>query len=47
MIPSGQGYFKGQNAVVFGSGTIGIAAAVAFKYFGMEKVMICDYSAFV
>lgn len=46
MIPSGQGYVKEQNAVVFGSGTIGIAAAVAFKYFGMEKVMICDYSAY-
>ena len=37
---------KGQNAVVFGSGTIGIAAAVAFRYFGMEKVMVCDYSDF-
>ena len=36
MIPWGEGkYVSGQNAVVFGSGTIGIAAAVAFKYFGM------------
>jgi threonine dehydrogenase-like Zn-dependent dehydrogenase len=32
--------------VVFGCGTIGIAAAVSLKYFGMEKVMICDYSEF-
>ena len=46
MIPSGQGYVKEQNAVVFGSGTIGIAAAVAFQYFGMKKVMVCDYSDF-
>lgn len=37
-------YVKGQNAVVFGAGTIGIAAAVAFKYLGMDKVMICDLS---
>ena len=39
-------YLSGQNAVVFGCGTIGIAAAVAFQYFGMKKVMICDYSDF-
>lgn len=39
-------YAAGQNAVVFGCGTIGIAAAVAFKHFGMEKVMVCDYSDF-
>lgn len=45
MIPCGKHkYITGQNAVVFGSGTIGIAAAVAFQYFGMKKVMICDYS---
>ena len=37
-------YIGGENAVVFGSGTIGIAAAVAFKYFGMKKVMVCDLS---
>lgn len=37
-------YLKGQNAVVFGAGTIGIAAAVAFQYFGMNKVMVCDLS---
>ena len=36
----------GQNAVVFGCGTIGISAAVALKYFGMDKVMICDYSEY-
>ena len=47
MISCGEkNYVKGQNAVVFGCGTIGIAAAVAFKYFGMEKVMVCDYSDF-
>lgn len=36
---------KNEKAVVFGCGTIGIAAATALKYFGIEKVMICDYSA--
>lgn len=47
MIPSGEHqYVAGQHAVVFGSGTIGIAAAVAFRYFGMEKVMLCDYSEY-
>lgn len=34
------------TAVVFGCGTIGIAAAVTLKYFGVEKIMICDYSEF-
>lgn len=37
---------KGESAVVFGCGTIGIAATVALKYFGMDKVMICDMSDF-
>lgn len=37
---------KNENAVVFGCGTIGLAAAVALKYFGLDKVMICDYSEF-
>lgn len=47
MIPCGDNkYVAGQNAVVFGCGTIGIAAAVAFKYFGMKKVMVCDLSDF-
>ena len=47
MIPCGKNaYVDGQNAVVFGCGTIGIAAAVAFLYFGMNKVMVCDYSDF-
>ena len=47
MIPNGkESYVSGQNAVVFGCGTIGIAAAVAFKYFGMDKVMVCDRSNF-
>lgn len=47
MIPCGQGqYVAGQNAVVFGAGTIGIAVAVAFKHFGMNKIMLCDRSDF-
>lgn len=37
---------KGENAIVFGAGTIGISAAIALKYFGCAKVMICDYSDF-
>ena len=37
---------KGENAIVFGAGTIGIAAAIALKYFGCDKVMLCDYSDF-
>lgn len=51
MIPAGTDadkkksvYVRGQNAVVFGAGTIGIAAATAFQYFGMNKVMLCDLS---
>lgn len=47
MVPNGTNqYVTGQSAVVFGCGTIGIAAAIAFQYFGMKKVMICDYSDF-
>lgn len=47
MVPDGyHSYVKGQNAVVFGCGTIGIAVAFAFRYFGMKKVMICDYSQY-
>lgn len=37
---------NGNNAVVFGCGTIGIAAAISLKYFGCDKVMICDLSDF-
>lgn len=37
---------KGENAIVFGAGTIGIAAAIGLKYFGCEQVMLCDYSDF-
>lgn len=37
---------QGENAIVFGAGTIGIAAAIALKYFGCHKVMICDHSDF-
>lgn len=36
----------GESAIVFGAGTIGIAAAITLKYFGCNKVMICDYSDF-
>lgn len=36
----------GESAVVFGCGTIGLAAAIALKWFGCEKVMICDLSDF-
>lgn len=35
-----------ETAVVFGCGTIGMAAAVTLKHFGMEKVLICDFSRF-
>lgn len=35
-----------ENAIVFGAGTIGIAAAIGLKHFGCNKVMICDYSDF-
>lgn len=34
----------GKNAIVFGAGTIGIATAIALKYFGCNKVMVCDFS---
>lgn len=34
----------GEHAIVFGCGTIGVAAAAALQYFGVEKVMICDLS---
>ena len=36
----------GQKAVVFGCGTIGVAAAVALQWFGVEQIMICDLSEF-
>lgn len=37
---------KGENAIVFGAGAIGLSAAIALKYFGCEKVMIVDLSDF-
>lgn len=37
---------RGEHAVVFGCGTIGMAAAVALKHFGMSKVMLCDVADF-
>ncbi|MGN0243042.1 MAG: zinc-binding dehydrogenase [Lachnospiraceae bacterium] len=36
----------GENAIVFGCGTIGIAAAIALKYFGCNQVLITDISDF-
>lgn len=36
----------GEKAIVFGAGTIGIAAAIALKFFGCEQVMLCDQSDF-
>lgn len=36
----------GEHVAVFGCGTIGIAAAVSSKYFGADKVMLCDVSDF-
>ncbi|MER7693692.1 zinc-binding dehydrogenase [Streptomyces sp. NPDC097610] len=36
----------GESALVFGAGTIGIAAAVALKHFGCGKVMLVDLSDF-
>lgn len=37
---------KGENAIVFCCGTIGIAASIGLKHFGCEGVMICDLSDF-
>lgn len=37
---------NGETAIVFGAGTIGIAAAISLQYFGCKKVMICDCSDF-
>lgn len=34
----------GENAIVFGAGTIGIAAAIALKEFGCKQVMVTDLS---
>ena len=36
----------GKTAIVFGAGTIGIAAAIALQYFGCGKVLVCDHSDF-
>lgn len=36
----------GESAVVFGAGTIGIAAAIALREFGLRQVLICDHSDF-
>lgn len=35
-----------ETAIVFGCGTIGLAAAIALKYFGLKKVMLADISDF-
>ena len=34
------------DVIVCGGGPAGVAAAVAFKHFGMDKVMVCDHSDF-
>ena len=36
----------GEKAIVFGAGTIGIAAAIALQHFGCGKVLVCDHSDF-
>ena len=35
-----------ETAIVFGCGTIGLAAAISLQFFGMEKAMVCDLSDF-
>lgn len=37
---------KGDNAIVFGAGTIGTAAAVALKHLGVEQILLVDFSDF-
>lgn len=37
---------EGEAAVIFGCGTIGLAAAIALKWFSLKKVMLCDISDF-
>lgn len=37
---------KSKSFAIFGCGTIGIACAIALKYFGIKKIMICDISDF-
>jgi threonine dehydrogenase-like Zn-dependent dehydrogenase len=37
---------EGDKAVVFGAGTIGIAAAMTLKHFGCKQEVICDHSDF-
>ena len=36
----------GEKAIVFGAGTIGIAAAIALMHFGCSRVLLCDHSDF-
>lgn len=36
----------GETAIVFGAGTIGIAAAIALRYFGCSQVLVCDHADF-
>ncbi|WP_315584855.1 alcohol dehydrogenase catalytic domain-containing protein [Actinomyces viscosus] len=35
----------GESAIVYGCGTIGIAAGIALMYFGVTNVLMCDLSA--
>lgn len=34
----------GEAAIVYGAGTIGLAAAIALKFLGLEKIMLVDHS---
>ena len=36
----------GETAIIFGAGTIGIAASIALQYFGCRQVLVCDHSDF-
>lgn len=37
---------KGQNAIVYGAGVIGMAAAITLKYLGCDKVMLVNRSTY-
>ncbi|MDC7952830.1 zinc-dependent alcohol dehydrogenase [Liquorilactobacillus mali] len=37
---------QGDNAIVYGAGTIGTAAAIALTHFGVKKVLVVDQSDF-
>lgn len=35
---------EGENFIVFGSGTIGLASAITLQYLGAKKIVVCDIS---